>query len=81
MALIDPAIGFALVSVFGITNIVGMMLVILSCRCFLGMRGRLSESGLYMGFYRYHCYYWWFFIASVMLHTVTAFLVFASPFA
>jgi hypothetical protein len=75
------SLGVKLVYVLGITNIIGLLLILLSCRCTAGRRivGRLWRYGWYKKFYNKHCYYWWFFIASVLLHTATALLVFGSP--
>lgn len=79
MAIIDPATGARLVFILGITNIIGLLLVVFSCRCMLGLRGGLGQSRRYMRFYRYHCYYWWLFIISVLLHSLVAIGVYGVP--
>lgn len=65
----------------GFTNLLGLLLVLFSCRCIMGINPeRLSKSRLYMAFYKYHCYYWWLFIISVALHAVIAITAFGNPF-
>jgi hypothetical protein len=77
---IDSQLAIKIVYLLGWTNIVGLVLVLLSCRCILGFKATtLSESKLYMKFYKYHCYYWWFFIASVMIHAIFAIIVLGNP--
>lgn len=81
MALIDPALGAKLVFILGITNLVGMFLVLFSCRCILGWQPKfLQASRRYMKFYAYHCWYWRFFLLSVFLHAVLAITSFGRQF-
>ncbi|MFB6216814.1 MAG: hypothetical protein ABEJ72_07590 [Candidatus Aenigmatarchaeota archaeon] len=78
MALVDPVLAARLTSFLGLTNILGVVLIILSCRCIAGGRiyARLKDYELYMKFYKRHCYYWYFFIGSVLLHTAFAFVAY-----
>ncbi len=76
MALIDPNLGLRLIFILGITNIIGLLLVLLSCRCIPGIANKLFRYGWYKKFYIKHCYFWWLFVGSVLLHTALAFLVF-----
>ncbi|MDO8740749.1 MAG: hypothetical protein Q7J54_04240 [Candidatus Woesearchaeota archaeon] len=78
---IDPSLGIKIVYVLGWTNILSLVLILLSCRCILGLKpSSFSSSKLYMRFYKYHCYYWWLLIASVLLHAIMAFIIFGNPF-
>jgi len=80
MAL-DPLLGARITYILGWANIIGLLLVLFSCRCILGLKpDSLSKSKIYMKFYRYHCYYWWFFIVSVAIHAIVAITVFGNPF-
>ena len=81
MALVDPALGAKLAYALGITNIIGIALVLLSCRCMAGKRlfNFLWKFGWYKKFYNLHCYYWWLFIASVLLHAVLAIDTYGNP--
>jgi len=67
--------------ILGLANILGLLLVLFSCRCIMNIKPeRLSKSKLYTNFYKYHCYYWWFFIISVLLHAILAITAFGNPF-
>jgi hypothetical protein len=83
MVFLDPVIGIKIVYILGITNVIGLLLVLSTCRCIL-MIGLLTQglvkSKLYPIFYRYHCYFWIFFIISIILHAFVAFLTFGFPF-
>ncbi|MBD3164648.1 hypothetical protein GF323_05605 [Candidatus Woesearchaeota archaeon] len=80
MAL-DPGLGIKLVYVFGWTNIITVLLVLFSCRCTpIRLPAKIRESAFYRSFYKYHCYYWWIFIASVIAHGAVAVTVFGNPF-
>jgi len=79
MALIPLWLATKLAFVLGITNIIGIFLVLLSCRCIPGLAMRLTQNQKYMSFYRYHCYYWWFFLGSVAMHAILAIVAFGIP--
>lgn len=78
----DAALGIKLVYVLGITNLMFILLVLFTCRCLLGKKivGRLWNYAWYKKLYARHCIFWWFFIASVILHTILAFIIFGNPF-
>ena len=78
---INPELATKIVYVLGWTNIIGLVLVLFSCRCIMNIKPeKLSNSKLYVKFYNYHCYYWWFFIISVLLHAIFAITAFGNPF-
>jgi len=77
----DPLTLAKLTYVLGWTNIIGLFLVLLSCRCIIKIKPKtLSKSKLYLKFYKYHCYYWMFFMISVILHAIIAITAFGNPF-
>ena len=82
MVMLDPALGMRLLFALGATNIIGLLLVLSSCRC-IPMIGQLTsglvKSKVYQKFYSYHCYYWLFFIISVILHAIIALIVIGIP--
>ena len=81
MVFIDTALAAKLTFVLGITNILGLVLVLFSCRCILGWNPQfLQNKKWFMAFYRLHCWYWRIFLLSVLLHVVLAFLSFGNPF-
>jgi len=78
--VIDPVVMAKASYILGYTNIIGLLLVLFSCRCIMSIRPeRLKRSGLYTFLYRYHCHYWWFFIISVALHAILAITAFGNP--
>lgn len=79
MVLFDPVTDARLSFIFGLTNLIGLALVFLSCRCIVKLPGRLLEHGWYRKFYGPHCYYWWFFFVSVAMHAIFALTVYGVP--
>lgn len=69
------------VFVLGALNIIFIILVILTCRCMMpkAIRG-LFKYKWYGKIYRFHGYFWWFFIISVILHSVLALMIYGNPF-
>ncbi|MDP7623277.1 MAG: hypothetical protein QF436_04155 [Candidatus Woesearchaeota archaeon] len=66
----------------GYANIIGLLLVLFSCRCIMDINPKASsKSKFYLVFYKYHSYYWWFFIISVALHAILAITAFGNPFS
>jgi hypothetical protein len=82
MVLLDPSIYAKLTFILGATNIVGLILVFFSCRCLVsaGFISRMLERGWYRKFYNLHCYFWWLFIISVVLHAIIALSAYGIPF-
>lgn len=69
-----------LVFILGITNLVSLLLVLFSCRCMLGtFVNKLWKYEGYRKFYSLHCYFWWLFVISVILHAVLAIVVYGIP--
>jgi hypothetical protein len=80
--MLDSELGFKILSLAGITNIIFLLLVFFSCRCMGGSKltQKLFSYPYYQKFYRLHCYFWWGFYLSVIIHTVLAFYLFGWPF-
>ncbi len=69
---------FQIMNWSGIANIIFLVLVLISCRC-MGMwkiTSKLVNKSLFQKIYKYHCWYWYGFIISVLVHTITAFYIF-----
>jgi len=68
--------------IFGLTNILFLLLLAFSCRC-IGLH-KITSKFLtyekYRKFYNLHCYYWYGFFISVIIHTSLAFYLFGWPF-
>ncbi len=78
---IDPLLAAKIAYLLGWMNLIGLTLVLLSCRCIMNIKPeKLSKSKFYVKFYQYHCYYWWFFIISVLLHALLAITAYGIPF-
>ncbi|HLC80534.1 MAG TPA: hypothetical protein VJG31_02070 [Candidatus Nanoarchaeia archaeon] len=71
-----------LVFILGITNLISLALVSLSCRCMLNhhFSKKLWAGQFYQKFYSYHCWYWKIFFVSVLLHVTLALIVYGIPF-
>ncbi|KXA90175.1 hypothetical protein AKJ40_01940 [candidate division MSBL1 archaeon SCGC-AAA259M10] len=80
--MVDLLLAARISYVLGIVNLVSMSLVVLSCRCMMGVGfvNRMQEYAWYRRFYRAHCYYWWIFFLSVLFHAVLAVTAFGNPF-
>jgi hypothetical protein len=61
--------------VLGIVNATLMLVMVLSCRCFIGAKplARITRTSAYKKFARYHCWLWWPLWISVATHAVLAF--------
>ena len=76
------SIAAPVIFILGIVNIVMGLLILLSCRCIPGLKlaDGLMKYPAYKRFYRYHCYIWWVFWPSVLVHAVFAIMFFGVPF-
>ena len=80
---IFQSIGVAkLIFILGIINLVAGALIFFSCRCLPGNRlaGGLMKHSAYKRLFSYHCYIWWVFWPSVIVHAVLALAFFGVPF-
>jgi hypothetical protein len=70
----DPLIGFRVIYILGIVNLVTGLLVFFSCRCIPGSKltAGLMKHKKYQRFYKYHCYFWRVFWPSVIVHAIFA---------
>ena len=61
--------------------VVGAM-ILTTCRCTGGSRlgPRLLKNGVFRKLYKYHCYLWWPFWASVGVHAILAVYLTGFPF-
>lgn len=79
---VSPKTGYRITLLFGVINIITLLLVFFSCRCLVGSKfiKGMWDHKWYQKYYRSHCYYWWIFMTSVILHTVFAIITFGNPF-
>ena len=78
--MLDPQIAVRIIFFLGITNVVSGILIFFSCRCLPGSRfGKgLMNHRYYQRFFKLHCYIWWVFWISVMVHAVLA-MIYLGP--
>jgi hypothetical protein len=81
MEIFQSIFSARLVFILGIVNLVSAVLIFSSCRCIPGLAitGNLMKSAAYRRYYKYHCYIWWIFLPSVVVHTILAFAYFGVP--
>ena len=74
MDIFQSIIAVRVIYTFGIINLVAGMLVLSTCRCIPGLKiaSNLMKYPAYQRFYKYHCYLWWVFWTSVMVHAIFA---------
>jgi hypothetical protein len=68
--------------VLGIINLITGLLIFFSCRCLPGSRiGKgLMKRPWYQKFFKLHCYIWWVFWVSVVVHAILAMIYIGWPF-
>ncbi len=78
----DYQLGVKILFLAGITNILFLLLTFFSCRCLMGPKITrwLAQQKWFRKFYGWHCFMWWGFFISVIIHTILAFYLFGSPF-
>ncbi len=66
----------------GLVNAVTASLLLFTCRCVPGLKlgGRLMKYQWFKRFYKYHCYLWWVFWPSVIVHAILAISFLGIPF-
>lgn len=68
--------------ILGIVNVVTGLVLFFTCRCLPGARigKNLMKHKWYQRFFKYHCYIWWIFGASIIVHAILAFKYLGWPF-
>jgi hypothetical protein len=81
--IFHSAFAVKLVFVLGIVNLVSVILILFTCRCLPGLKifsGKLMQNPFYKQIFKYHCYLWWIFGISVIVHAVFAIGSYGVPF-
>jgi len=78
----DYQLGVKILYLAGITNIIFLLLTFFSCRCLMGpkLSRWFAQRDWFRRLYKYHCFFWWGFFLSVIIHTILAFYLFGNPF-
>ncbi|MBU2608435.1 MAG: hypothetical protein KKF26_03885 [Chloroflexi bacterium] len=71
-----------IIFILAIVNLLSGALILLSCRCIPGLKisGNLMRNRVYQKFFHLHCYIWWVFWPSVLVHAVLALALIGIPF-
>jgi hypothetical protein len=80
--IFQTVVAARLIFILGLINLVTAVLVLLTCRCVPGLRitGNLMQYAPYRRLFKYHCYYWWIFWLSVVVHAIFAIGFMGLPF-
>ena len=68
--------------ILGIVNVVAGFLLFFSCRCLPGLwfGKKLMQKKWYQSYFKWHCYIWYVFWASVIVHAILAIKYLGWPF-
>ena len=83
MNIFETEIAPRLAFILGILNLVSGILVLLTCRCIPVLRltgGKLMQNPVYKAVYKYHCFIWWVFWISVIIHAIMAIGFYGVPY-
>jgi hypothetical protein len=78
----NTIIAIRIMFVLGIVNLLTGLAIFFSCRCLPGSRlGKgLMKYKWYQKFFKWHCYIWWIFWTSVVIHAILAIMYAGWPF-
>jgi hypothetical protein len=80
MAFIDPLLGAQITFLLGITNLITLFFVGLTCRLIKSPKfAFLNKMAFVQKLYPYHHVFWWLFFISVGLHAVFAIVFYGLP--
>ncbi|MDD4859146.1 MAG: hypothetical protein PHR56_02960 [Dehalococcoidales bacterium] len=82
MNIFTSLIGIRIVFILGIVNALLFVFLLITCRCLpmSSIGKKWLQNATYKRFYGYHCYLWWVFGASVIVHVIFAIGAFGIPF-
>jgi hypothetical protein len=71
-----------IIFILGIVNLAGGLAIFFSCRCLPGAKigKNLMKHRWYQRFFKLHCYIWWIFWSSVVVHAIFAIVYLGIPF-
>jgi hypothetical protein len=80
--MISTLVATRVLFTLGIVNLVTGLLIFFSCRCLPGSRlGKiLMKYRWYQRYFKLHCYIWWIFWISVVVHAIFAIVYIGWPF-
>ena len=80
--LIPAILMLRIVFITAIINIIAVLPILLSCRCIniWKMTSGLNRFPWFKRFFKWHCYFWYIFIPSVIIHAIFALMSMGIPF-
>ena len=71
-----------IIFILGLVNSVTGLSIFFSCRCLPGssIGKSLMKRPRFQKFYKFHCYLWWIFWPSVVIHATLVFVYLGWPF-
>jgi hypothetical protein len=78
----NTLVAIRVITVLGIINLVTGVLIFFSCRCLPGIKigHGLMKYTWYQKFFKLHCYIWWIFWISVVVHAIFVMVYLGWPF-
>ena len=79
--MLSTVVMLRIVFVTSIINIIAILLVVLSCRCIniWKVTSVLSRYPWFKRYFRWHCFLWYVFLPSVIIHAVLALILLGVP--
>lgn len=80
--MIPAIVLLRVVFITAIINIITILMILLSCRCINTWKvtSGLMKLPWFKRFFKWHCYVWYVFLPSVVIHIILAFLALGVPF-
>ncbi len=80
--MLNTLVAMRILFILGIINLLTGLAIFFSCRCLPGSRlGQgLMKHRWYQRYFKFHCYIWWIFWASVVVHAILAIKYLGWPF-
>jgi len=80
--MIPTAIMLKIVFVTAMINLISVLLVLTTCRCMnmWKLTSSLNKHAWYKRYFRWHCYIWYVFVPSLIIHAIFAIRVMGFPF-
>jgi hypothetical protein len=71
-----------IIFVLGFVNAITGLLIFFSCRCLPGssIGKSLMKRPWFQRFFKFHCWLWWIFWLSVVIHAILALIYLGWPF-
>ncbi|MDP2720315.1 MAG: hypothetical protein U1D67_06115 [Dehalococcoidia bacterium] len=81
MDFISTLAATRVILILGVINLLTGVCIFFSCRCLPGSRIGVKLTGFrwYQRFFKYHCFLWWIFWPSVMLHATLTIIFLGWP--